>query len=57
VFVIAAVLTPPDVISQFALAIPTLALYEIAIVLVRMVEKKPDPAEAEASEGQATPAE
>ena len=40
VFVIAAVLTPPDVISQFALAIPTLALYEISIYLVRMVEKK-----------------
>jgi sec-independent protein translocase protein TatC len=59
VFVIAAVLTPPDVISQFALAIPTLALYEIAIILVRMVEKKPDPAPAEAgaSEGQGTAAE
>jgi sec-independent protein translocase protein TatC len=40
VFVVAAVLTPPDVISQFALAIPTLALYEASILLVRMVEKK-----------------
>jgi sec-independent protein translocase protein TatC len=40
VFVIAAVLTPPDVISQFALAIPTLLLYEASIVSVRMVEKK-----------------
>jgi sec-independent protein translocase protein TatC len=40
VFVIAAVLTPPDVISQFALAIPTLALYEASILLVAMVEKK-----------------
>jgi sec-independent protein translocase protein TatC len=39
VFVIAAVLTPPDVISQFALAIPTLLLYELAIVAVRFVEK------------------
>jgi sec-independent protein translocase protein TatC len=57
VFVVAAVLTPPDVISQFALAVPTLALYEIAILLVRMVEKKPEPAEAEASQGQATAAE
>ena len=53
VFVVAAVLTPPDVISQFALAIPTLALYEISIFLVRMVEKdkakaasaQPDPAD------------
>ena len=40
VFVVAAVLTPPDVISQFALAIPTLALYEVSIWLVRMVEKE-----------------
>ena len=40
VFVIAAVLTPPDVISQFALAIPTLLLYEASIFSVRMVERK-----------------
>jgi sec-independent protein translocase protein TatC len=39
VFVVAAVLTPPDVISQFALAVPTLLLYELAIVAVRFVEK------------------
>jgi sec-independent protein translocase protein TatC len=39
VFVIAAVLTPPDVISQFALAIPTLLLYELAILSVRYVER------------------
>ena len=39
VFVIAAVLTPPDVISQFALAIPTLLLYELAILSVKFVEK------------------
>ena len=39
VFVIAAVLTPPDVISQFALAVPTLLLYELAIFAVRIVEK------------------
>jgi sec-independent protein translocase protein TatC len=40
VFAVAAVLTPPDVISQCALAVPTLLLYEISIYLVRMVEKK-----------------
>ena len=40
VFVLAAVLTPPDVISQLALAIPTLLLYEISIWLVKMTEKK-----------------
>jgi sec-independent protein translocase protein TatC len=46
VFVIAAVLTPPDIISQFALAVPTLLLYEASIFSVRMVEKKRADAEA-----------
>ena len=40
VFIVAAVLTPPDIISQFALAVPTLLLYEASIISVRMVEKK-----------------
>ena len=35
IFVVAAILTPPDVISQFSLAIPLLILYEISILLVR----------------------
>jgi len=39
-FVAAAVLTPPDVISQIGLAIPTILLYEISIISVRIVEKK-----------------
>ena len=39
-FVAAAVLTPPDVISQIGLALPTMVLYEISIFSVRMVEKK-----------------
>lgn len=39
-FVIAAVLTPPDVISQLSLAIPLLILYEGSIWSVRIVEKK-----------------
>ena len=39
-FVIAAVLTPPDVLSQMSLAIPLLALYEGSIIAVRIVEKK-----------------
>jgi sec-independent protein translocase protein TatC len=46
VFVVAAVLTPPDVISQFALAVPTLLLYEASILSVRMVEKRRAAAEA-----------
>jgi sec-independent protein translocase protein TatC len=39
-FVIAAVLTPPDVISQASLALPLLALYEGSIIAVRIVEKR-----------------
>ena len=39
-FVIAAVLTPPDVLSQLSLAVPLMALYEGSIWSVRWVEKK-----------------
>jgi sec-independent protein translocase protein TatC len=39
-FVLAAVLTPPDVISQLSLAIPLMILYEGSIWSVRLVEKK-----------------
>src|SRR3981189_1547783 len=48
-FIIAAVLTPPDVISQASLAIPLLALYEGSIFAVAMVEKKAADAKAAAS--------
>ena len=42
-FVVAAVLTPPDVISQIGLAVPLLALYELSILAaVWMAPKKPD---------------
>ena len=40
VFVVAAVLTPPDVFSQLALAIPGVLLYEASIISVGMIEKK-----------------
>jgi len=39
-FVLAAVLTPPDVISQMSLAVPLLILYEGSILSVRVVEGK-----------------
>src|ERR1700691_1466668 len=39
-FVIAAVLTPPDVLSQMSLALPLLALYEGSIWSVRMIERR-----------------
>jgi sec-independent protein translocase protein TatC len=49
VFVIAAVLTPPDVISQLSLALPGVLLYELSIYSVRMVEKKRAAVEAQAT--------
>ena len=39
-FVVAAILTPPDVISQFALAMPLILFYEIAIWIGMIIEKK-----------------
>ncbi|WP_420845859.1 twin-arginine translocase subunit TatC [Nitratireductor alexandrii] len=39
-FIVAAVLTPPDPVSQLGLALPTILLYEVSIWLARMVEKK-----------------
>ena len=58
VFAVAAFLTPPDPISQIGLAIPTLLLYELSILSVKMVEKKRAERDAEdddetAGEGEA----
>jgi sec-independent protein translocase protein TatC len=39
-FIIAAVLTPPDVLTQTGLAVPLILLYEISIFCVRLVEPK-----------------
>ncbi|HEV2817751.1 MAG TPA: twin-arginine translocase subunit TatC [Allosphingosinicella sp.] len=39
-FVIAAVLTPPDVISQLLLAVPLVALYEVSLVAIWFTERK-----------------
>ena len=47
-FLVAAFLTPPDPISQIALGIPILLLYEISILLIAATERKK--AEAAASE-------
>jgi sec-independent protein translocase protein TatC len=41
-FIVAAVLTPPDPISQISLAIPTILLYEISIWTARLIEKRRD---------------
>jgi sec-independent protein translocase protein TatC len=56
-FVIAAVVTPPDVLSQLLLAIPMCLLYEVGIVVARLVGKAApaaDPADlSEADTGDA----
>jgi len=49
VFIVAAVLTPPDPISQVAMAVPLMALYEVSVQAVRFIEarrKKREAAEA-----------
>ena len=42
IFTVAAVLTPPDPITQIGLAIPLLILYELSIFSVKIIEKKID---------------
>jgi sec-independent protein translocase protein TatC len=50
-FILAAIFTPPDVISQLLLAIPLCLLYEIGIQLARVVGKRADPEAADAAPG------
>ena len=50
-FALAAVLTPPDIISQTCLAIPLILLYEISIFSCRAVEKAQAKREAEEAAG------
>ncbi len=47
-FIAAAILTPPDPVSQIGLALPTILLYEISIITARMVEKQRAAREKEA---------
>ena len=50
IFVVAAVLTPPDVVSQVLMAVPLILLYEISIYVAKIFGKKSDvkkPEEAE----------
>jgi sec-independent protein translocase protein TatC len=57
VTVVAAIFTPPDVVSMCSLLVPMVALYEISIWLAMSVEKKRAATEAEAETGsEVTPA-
>ena len=50
-FVVAAIVTPPDVLSQFMLAVPMCILYEAGLFLSRFIHVRPkDDAEAEKSD-------
>jgi sec-independent protein translocase protein TatC len=53
-FTMAAVLTPPDPISQLGLGLPTIILYELSIFSVRLVEKKRKEAQEKAKKTAAT---
>ncbi|WP_290998640.1 twin-arginine translocase subunit TatC [Hoeflea sp.] len=50
-FVAAAILTPPDPVSQIGLALPTILLYEIGIYCARLVERQRAAREALAEAG------
>lgn len=45
-FVLAAILTPPDVVSQFLLGIPLILLYEVSLAIMWFTERKRAKAEA-----------
>ena len=55
-FVIAAILTPPDVITQCMMAVPLLILYEIGILVARLAQvKRQDDEEVEAEASTRSP--
>ena len=47
-FIIAAIITPPDIVSQLSLAIPMCLLYEVGLIAARLVAKPADPDDADA---------
>jgi len=40
IFIVAAILTPPDVATQLMMAVPLLILYEIGIIVAKIARKK-----------------
>jgi sec-independent protein translocase protein TatC len=54
-FAVAAIFTPPDALSMMSLAVPLVALYEISIICVKVIERnkaKEDAARAKADAGE-----
>ena len=50
-FVVAAVLTPPDPMSQILLAVPTMVLYEVSIIAVRYINRRGKSRDVSTTEG------
>jgi sec-independent protein translocase protein TatC len=50
IFIVAAIVTPPDVVSQIALALPMCLLYEAGIIVGQMVQKRRAPEETATTE-------
>ncbi|MBB5142076.1 sec-independent protein translocase protein TatC [Desulfovibrio intestinalis] len=57
IFIVAAVLTPPDVVSQLLMACPMLVLYEISIWVAAAFGRKPKKSEDEKEDGEAASGE
>jgi len=57
VFIVAAVLTPPDIFSQVSLALPLILLFEISILSCKMVERQRARREAEEAAAEAADTE
>ena len=53
IFVVAALLTPPDAISQTIMAVPMYLLYESGLVMARLMDRMRRKSEAEADEAEA----
>ena len=51
IFIFAAMVTPPDVISQVIMALPLIALYELSILLSRVFGKRPASPAPNATQG------
>lgn len=56
-FIIAAVFTPPDVVSQLLLAVPLILLYEISLIAIRFTERAKPSTETALTKTQENPAE
>ena len=50
-FVMAAILTPPDVVTQCMMAGPLIVLYEISVLIAKFAQKKESPEGLSAEEG------